>query len=196
MPTLGEFLQTQMVPRFYDLVKAAESRLTAMQREVDDLKAASGTIAWEISAAPPIVHYANIADGAMSAAMQPASDPFMTVAQSAEDWVRFSGSMAGLFAGDSRRPFGKSRIDRVRAIRGAMRFVLTGLPDAASWSCTLYFGPGPRPAEPQTTITIPLDAVNQIQAGKLDPQVAFMQGQVKMAGDMGFAMQLGMALFM
>jgi len=195
-PPLGEFLRAQIAPRFGELVHAVEQRLAAAQRELDDLRAAAGTIAWEVDGAPPAVCYANITGGTMTVADRPLGEPLMTVAQSDADWARFSGGMAGLFGGDSRRPLGRARIERIRALKGALRFVLTGLSDGGTWSCTLYFGSGPRPAEPQTTITIPADMVAKIQAGQMDPQVAFMQGQVKLAGDMGLAMQLGMALFM
>ena len=194
-PTVEEFLQAQFVPRFHEQVQAAEQRLAAAQGEVEDLRAARGTIAWEISGAVPL-RYVDIADGAMKVVEKPASEPFMTVSQTEADWVRFTSGMAGLFGGDPRRPFGKSRIDRVRTLRGAVRFIVSDLPGGETWTCVLSFGGGPRPAEPQTTITISADAAAKMQAGQLDPQMAFMQGQVKLAGDAGFAMQLGMALLM
>jgi hypothetical protein len=194
--SMDEYLRSKVAAQFRQVVGAVEQRVAAAQRELEDLRAASGTMAWEVSGAQPLVRYLNVANGDMTVADQPMSAPFMTISQSAEDWGRFTGGMASLFGPDSRRPMGRARIDRVRAVKGALRFVLTGLPDGGSWTCTVYFGSGPRPAEPQTTITMPADALSKIQAGQLDPQMAFMQGQIKMAGDMGLAMQLGMALFM
>lgn len=196
VPLLDEYLRNQIAPRFRQLVSAAAQRVAAAQRELDDLRAADGTMTWEITGSPAAVCHINIAGGEMTVADQPAAEPFMTVVMADADWARFASGMAGLFGGDTRRPFGRSRIERVRAVKGAVRFVLTGLQDGSSWTCTLCFGPGPRPAEPQTTVTLAADVVAKIQAGQLDPQVAFMQGQVKLSGDPGLAMQLGMALFL
>src|ERR1700687_158875 len=195
VPSLDDYLRAHVAPRFRDLVKAPEQRVTAAQQQLDDLRAASGTIAWEVTGAPPMVRYVNLADGEMTVADEAATAPFMTVSQSPTDWAQFTSGMAGLFGGDSRRPFGKSRIDRMRTIKGTVRFILTGLPDGGLWTCTLSFGVGPRPAEPQTTVTLAAEIVGKIQSGQIEPQTAFMQGQVKLAGDAGLAIQLGMALF-
>lgn len=195
-PRLDDYLRDQIAPRFRQLVSATEQRVAAAQRELEDLRAARGTIAWEVIGTSPALWYVNIASGEMTVADQPVAEPFMTVSQTDADWARFTGGLAGLFGGDSRRPLGHARIERVRAIKGSVRFVLSGLADGGSWTCTLHFGAGPRPAEPQTTVSLPADLVTKIQSGELNPQVAFMQGQVKLSGDPGLAMQLGMALFL
>jgi hypothetical protein len=186
------FLAERVAPRFGETVRDAERRLEALQREVDDLRSARGTIAWEVESLG--TWYLNIENGQMSAGDTPLEDPFMAAAQSAADWQRLaSGALGtGFLTGGGRRGLGKSRIDRIRPIRGALRFVLTGLPDG-DWSVTVYYGPGPRPAEPQTTVRVPADVAQKLQSGELNPQVAFMQGQVRLEGDAALAMQVGMA---
>lgn len=195
-PKIDAYLRERIAPRFREMVRAAEQRVAAAQRELDDLRGATATLAWEIAGAAPVACYLNIANGEMTVAEQPAAEPLMTVSQSDADWARFATGMSGFLGGDRRRPLGRARIDRLRTVKGAVRFVLTGLPDGGAWTCTMYFGSGPRPREPQTTVTLTADIVGKIQAGQLDPQAAFMQGQVRIAGDMGLAMQLGMAMFM
>lgn len=196
VPRLDEYLRARIAPRYRQLMSAAEQRLVAAQRDVDDLRGATGTIAWEITGPRPTLCYVNIANGEMTVADHPQAEPVMTVSQAETDWRRFTNEIAGLFGADPRRPMGRARLERVRAIKGAVRFVLTGLQDGGSWTCILSFGAGSRPAEPQTTVTLSAETVSKVQSGLLDPQMAFMQGQVKLSGDPGLAMQLGMALFM
>jgi putative sterol carrier protein len=44
--------------------------------------------------------------------------------------------------------------------------------------------------EPEVTVTLGWDDAKEIQAGTLDPNVAFMQGRMKVAGSMGIMMAL------
>jgi hypothetical protein len=195
---LDGYLREHIAPRFRDLVNAAEQKVTTAQHDLEDLRAATGTMLWEVTGPTPATCFVNIADGEMKVEDHPLADPFMTISQSEADWARFTAGVAhtGFLSGQARRPLGRSRIERLRGVRGALRFVLTGLPDGGTWTFTLCFGAGPRPAEPQTTITVPADLVPKIQSGQIDPQLAFMQGQVKISGNLGLAMQLGTALFL
>lgn len=46
----------------------------------------------------------------------------------------------------------------------------------------------------QCTVTVAAEDFDQITDGKLNPQMAFMSGKLKIAGDMGLAMKLGQVL--
>ena len=48
--------------------------------------------------------------------------------------------------------------------------------------------------EADCTINVSIDDFEQIMAGDLNPQMAFMMGKLKVDGDMGIAMQLGQIL--
>lgn len=191
--SMERFLRERLAPRFGQIVSDAEARRQALQREVEDLRAARGSIEWTVIGVGTV--YLNIVDGQMTVADEPIEDPFMGVALSAADWERFAagGVSTGFFSGAGGRGLGRSRVDRLRAIRGAVRFVLSGFADG-DWSVLTHFGSGRRPTEAEATVRLDADVAMKLQRGEVNPQMAFMQGQVRLEGNAGLAMQLGMAL--
>ena len=61
--------------------------------------------------------------------------------------------------------------------------------DGASTPNTVSDGAGKPP--PQCTISVGLDTFEKMIKGELDGTSAFMQGKLRVAGDMGLAMKLG-----
>ena len=49
------------------------------------------------------------------------------------------------------------------------------------------------PAEPKTRISVDAQAYRDLRSGALDPQLAFMNAQIRVEGDMQAAMQLALA---
>ncbi len=193
-PSLPDFLRSKVASRFRDMVSKADQKVAQAQREAEDLRAAEGSIGWEISDGSRAKWFINIADGQMTITETAAGDPFMTIVLSEADWALFVGrANAGAMLTRDDRPFGKARIERVRMIKGSIRVILTELPEGGEFRADVHFG-RQRSAEPKTTIQIPADVAAELSRGTLNPQAAFMQGQLKLLGDMAFAMELGMAL--
>ena len=56
------------------------------------------------------------------------------------------------------------------------------------------FGSEPIADEPNCSISIDAEAYQKLRSGELNPQDAFMGGQINIEGDMQMAMQLALAL--
>lgn len=77
----------------------------------------------------------------------------------------------------------------VRALRGTMALRLTRS-QGEPFALDMTFNGA---AAPRTEMTIALEDHVAIQEGRLNGQQAFMTGKMKVQGDMGFLMQVGMA---
>ena len=116
---------------------------------------------------------------------------------SVEDWrgvmtgkkaMLASGPSADLMAIDPSK-FKPVLLERIKPINGTIRFVVED-PDEGDLQVTIKFG-GSAPDEPQTTVTTDAETARQTQEGTMNPQMAFMQGKVRIVGDMNLAMQVG-----
>jgi putative sterol carrier protein len=87
----------------------------------------------------------------------------------------------------------KAKPDVVQKINAVYQFNITG-PNGGHWSvdCTTAEGritEGQAPNAKCTVTATDLDFMNIVN-GKLNPQMAFMSGKLKIQGDMGLAMKL------
>jgi len=91
----------------------------------------------------------------------------------------------------------KANPDLVKKINGVYQFNITPAAGGAKqWTVDLKTAPGAvkqGPAEPKADCTLTLKEADfiDLMSGKLDGQAAFMQGKLKIAGNMSFAMKLG-----
>ena len=83
---------------------------------------------------------------------------------------------------------------KIKDINAVIQMVLTGegggefIMELAGGKLTTKEG---KAASPKLTITQTVQDWRDINSGKLNPQMAFMSGKLKIAGDMSLAMKLG-----
>ncbi|MCZ6464443.1 MAG: SCP2 sterol-binding domain-containing protein [Proteobacteria bacterium] len=141
----------------------------------------------------------NVEKGRMTSGDKAVHPPFMTLVhdlaafevlerESGDSALGFLGGLAGL-AGEIQLT--QSRIDNLAGLNGSLRFELTG---EDGFSLLAHFGSEPIPDEPNCSISIDAEAYRQLRSGELNPQDAFMGGQIHIDGDMQMAMQLALAL--
>ncbi|MBI3071036.1 MAG: SCP2 sterol-binding domain-containing protein [Deltaproteobacteria bacterium] len=87
----------------------------------------------------------------------------------------------------------KSKPEKTRGINAVYQFAITG-PNGGNWIVDLTVEPGTvaegTHAAPGCTISVADADFVSVVNGKLNGQMAFMQGKLKVAGNMGLAMKL------
>jgi hypothetical protein len=134
----------------------------------------------------------------MAAEDAPASAPLMTVIQDRRAFERISseagdsalGLLGGLsgFTGDFKLT--RSRLDNLAGVSGCLGFEVTG---DDGFAFRVHFGSEPVPDAPDTEIKVSPEIYADLREGRLDPQNAFMSGQLDVSGDLQIAMALALA---
>ena len=83
--------------------------------------------------------------------------------------------------------------EKAQGVDAVIQFKFTGA-EAGEWNATIRDGkvdvaPGPHPA-PKMTLTADSSDYVKIFTGELDGMKAFMEGKIKLAGDLNLAMKL------
>jgi putative sterol carrier protein len=83
---------------------------------------------------------------------------------------------------------------KLQGVNAIVKFVIEGEGGGTFWikvsGGKVEGGKGEPPAPANATITQSIDTFRKVQARQLDPQMAFMQGLLKISGDMGVIMRL------
>lgn len=186
----GAFLREHVAARVDRRIAQLRADLAKLQRELDDRVAATATVQLILEGDGGGTWSMNLRDGQMHVAETPDAPPLVRVYQRREDWEALARLSAGAPVGGGGFDLTRNRIDRLRSVVGTIEFRLTGETER---SVRVQFGPG-EPAPPRCIVMVGASDFAKLQSGELAPQSAFLQGLVKVQGDMGFAMLLGTAL--
>lgn len=193
------FLKEKVAPQFRRRLDDLRRQITSLEQQVQERTAAQATVRVVIEGEEGGTWYLNVRGGEMTIGAEPAFPPLMTVYQPRTyfDWAVSMATDAGLFGPSSRTAqsdLTKSRIDRLKTLKGLIQFTFTELPDGSEKSFCLQLGEGERPATPQTVLSMKFADAQKMARGEINAQAAFMGGVIKITGDMALAMQFGVAM--
>ena len=193
------FFKEKVAPQFSRRIDDLRRQIVSLEQQVQERMTAQGSVRVVIEGENVGAWYLNVSKGEMTVTAEPVFSPLMTVYQPRAyfDWAASMATDAGLFgpgARNNQSELTKSRIERLKLLKGLIQFTFTHLPDGSEQSFCLQLGDGERPAAAQTVLSLKAEDAQKMARGEINPQVAFMSGIIKVAGDMALAMQFGAAM--
>jgi hypothetical protein len=190
---------TETIPEQWNASLDAQRRLGEPGRELyEAMCAVDATIRVDVEGPGGGSFFLNVRAGRMSAGEAAAHVPFLTLVQeragfetlareAGDSALALLGGLSGL-AGEMRLT--RKRIESLTKLQGAVRFAVSG---ERGFALVTHFGAGPVPDVPDASISVDDDAYRELRSGALDPAAAFMNGKLKVEGDVQLAMQLALA---
>lgn len=194
-----EFFRTHVAPRSRRRIDELRGQIKRCEAELADRLAAEATIEIMLEGDGGGIWYLNLREGDTEVSPAPAGPPLVRVVQTRQDWEALARAELASGGGDGGMPAGgdltRSRVERLRGLRGTLEFRLAA--DDGERRTVVHFGDGTQtPPAPRCTLRLRADDARRLRNGEVAPQAAFLQGLVKLEGDLAFAMQVGAALFL
>lgn len=189
----------ERIPAQFNRALEAQAALGEAGRRVyEGMRAVSATIRVDVEGEGGGSFYLNIREGRMTPGESAAHPPFLTLIQDRRAFERIAleagdsamALLGGLSGLAREMKLTRARVDALAGLEGLVLFEVTG---EGGFALRTHFGPPPIPAAPVTTIRVDAAAYRDLRGGTLDPQMAFMNQQIAIEGDMRLAMQLALA---
>lgn len=198
-----QFFYRERIPeqfnRTLEKQRAAASGDPAAARMLEEMEAVRTAIVVQIDSGDTLHRHAfEIDRGVMRSVETPERLPFLILGHSLEDFsdirrecgdslLGFLGGLAGL--GDEMR-LTSQRVRSLRELNGSLVFERVG---PGGFVLFASFGIETPEPEPRATIRLDEAVYAQLRSGELDPQEAFLGGQIELEGDMEMAVGLALA---
>ncbi len=193
----------ERVPEQFNRTLAAQRAVAAQDPAaaavLEDMEAVRTSIVVQIDTGHELRrHRFEIERGQMSHVETLARPPFLILGHSLEDFgnlrrecgdslLGFLGGLAGL--GDDMR-LTSQRVRSLAELAGSLTFERVG---PGGFALFAHFGVEAPSPEPRATIRLDETTYEQLRAGDLDPQDAFLGGRIEIVGDEGMAIALALA---
>ena len=192
------FFRETLPAQFNEALREQEQIVETAQRVLEGMRGVDATIRVEIRGDGGGIFFLNIAAGRLTPGDAPAHPPFLTLVQDRPSFERFAAEVGGSALGFLGALSGlaqemrltRARIHMLAGLAGSVRFELRG---EGGFSLLTHFGAAAPPDRPTTSIAVDRTAYRALRAGELDPQDAFLSGQIQLEGDLQLAMQLALA---
>lgn len=190
---------TRTIPNQFNAVLAAEEgRGPEASQLYENLCAVNATIRVDITGDGGGTFFLNIDAGRMEPGEAAAQPPFLTmvqdrasfdalVAEVGESATALLGGLSGLTGG---MHLTRGRVENLAGLDGSVGLSVEG---ESGFHIVSHFGSSPMPPEPAATIRIDADVYGKLRSGELSPPSAFMEGKIRVDGDMQLAMQLALS---
>lgn len=193
------FFKEKVAPQFSRRIDDLRRQILSLEQQVQERLNAHGSVRIVVEGEGGGTWHLNVDKGEMTVTAEAASPPVMTVYQPRAyfDWAVSMAEDTGLFGPSARNNQGeltKSRLERLKMLKGLLQFTFTHTPEGGEHSFCIHFGDGERPAAAQTVMTMKAEDAQKLARGELNPQMAFMSGVIKVTGDMALALQFGAAM--
>lgn len=197
--TPESFFKEQVAPQFGRRIDDLRRQIMSLEQQLQERLTAQATVRVVIEGEGGGTWHLNVNKGEMTVTADPVFPPFMVIYQPRAyfNWAAAMAAGTGLFGPGARNNQGeltKSRIERLKSLKGLIQFTFTSLPDGSEQSFCIHLGEGERPAVPQTVLSMKAEDAQKIARGEINPQAAFLNGTIKVTGDLALAMQFGAAM--
>jgi hypothetical protein len=191
------FLET-LPAQWNAALREQERAAEAAARLLEGMRGVEATICVEVGGAEGGRFFLNVSGGRLAPGETASHAPFLTLCLEWDAFERFAaevgdsalgflGALSGL--GQEMR-LTRARVELLAGLSGSVRFELRG---EGGFALLTHFGAGPASGEPTTSIRVDREAYRALRVGRLNPQDAFLSGQIEVEGDLQLAMQLALA---
>jgi len=190
---------TATLPTQFNTALAEQERRGDAAREIaGGMRAVTATIRVDVGGDGGGTFFLNIEGGRMEAGDAATQPPFLTmrqdrasfdalVAEVGDSAMALLGGLTGLTGG---MHLTRGRVDNLSGIGGSVGLAVEG---EGGFEIVSHFGTDPAPSEPAATIRIDTATYAGLRSGELSAPSAFMEGKIRVDGDMQLAMQLALS---